>query len=78
MRMARHAALTPLDRTMQLPLTLAGSLQTTFADVVSDPGTAGGAMRRLHADRTERSGEARDDGASATQKSSRIDRRGRR
>jgi hypothetical protein len=65
---------------MQLPLTLAGSLRTTFADVVSSPipERLAALMRRLHADRTERSGEARDDGASATQKSSRIDRRGRR
>jgi hypothetical protein len=30
-------AIVPLDRTMQLPLTLAGGLRTTFADVVSSP-----------------------------------------
>jgi hypothetical protein len=35
--MARHTALTPLDRTMQLPLTLAGGLRTTFAEVASSP-----------------------------------------
>jgi hypothetical protein len=69
-------ALVPLDRTMQLPLTLAGGLRTTFADVVSSPlpGRLAALMRRLHADRDERSGEERNDGASATKKSSRIDR----
>jgi hypothetical protein len=67
--------LLPLDRTMQLPLTLAGGLRTTFADVVWSPlpGRLAVLMRRLHADRDERSGEERD-GASATKKSSRIDR----
>jgi len=68
--------LVPLDRTMQLPLTLAGGLRTTFADVVSSPlpGRLAALMRRLHADCNERSGEERDNGASARKKSSRIDR----
>ena len=35
--MRRPTVLVPLDRTMQLPLTLAGGLRTTFADVVSSP-----------------------------------------
>jgi hypothetical protein len=72
--------LVPLVRTMQLPLTLAGGLRTTFADVVSSPlpGRLLALMRQLYADGNERSGEERDDGASATKKSSRIDRRGRR
>jgi hypothetical protein len=48
--MRRPTVLVPLDRTMQLPLTLAGRLRTTFADVVSS---------RLQADRNERSGEER-------------------
>ncbi len=68
--------LVPPDRTMQLPLTLARGLRTTFADVVSSPlsDKLVALMRRLHADGDERSGEERDNGASATQKSSRIDR----
>src|SRR6266571_1534988 len=68
--------LVPLDRTMQLPLTLAGGLRTTFADVVSSPlpGRLAALMRRLHAACNERSGEERDNGASARKKSSRIDR----
>ena len=72
--------LVPLDRTMQLPLTLAGGLQTTFADVVSSPlpDRLAALMRRLHADRDERLGEEPDHGASATETSSRINRRGRR
>jgi hypothetical protein len=66
----------PLDRTMQLPLNLAGGLRMTFADVGSSPLPEGLAalVRQLGADRTESSGEERDGGA----KSSRIDRRGRR
>jgi hypothetical protein len=35
--MRRPTVLVPLDGTMQLPLTLAGGLRTTFADVVSSP-----------------------------------------
>src|SRR5262249_33950084 len=35
--MRRPTVLVPLDRTMQLLPTLAGRLQTTFADVVSSP-----------------------------------------
>ena len=35
--MRRSNVLVPLDRTMQFPLTLAGGLRTTFADVVSSP-----------------------------------------
>ena len=72
--------LIPLDRTMELPLTLAGGLRATFADVVSSPLPEWLAtlVRRLHADDNERSGKERDDGARATKTSSRIDRRGRR
>ena len=60
----------PLDRTMQLPLTLAGGLRTTFADLVSSPipERLAALMRRLHADRNERSGEEHNNGP--------IDRRG--
>src|SRR5262249_45174989 len=51
----------PLDRTMQLPLTLAGGLRTTFADVVSSPlpDRVAALVSRLQADRNERSGEER-------------------
>src|ERR1700757_2898649 len=64
----------PLDRTMHLPLTLAGGLRTTFADLVSSPlpERLAALVRRLNADRTKCSGEERDDGASTT-KSSRLD-----
>jgi hypothetical protein len=46
---------------MQLPLTLAGGLRTTFADVVISPlpGGLAALVRRLQADRNERSGEER-------------------
>jgi hypothetical protein len=46
------------DMAGQLPLTLAGGLRTTFADVVSSPlpDRLAVLMRRLHADRNERSG----------------------
>jgi hypothetical protein len=76
----RYPTLVPLDRTMQLPLTLAGGLRATFADVVSSPLPEDLAtlMRRLSADGDERSGEERDNGANATKTSSRVDRRGRR
>jgi hypothetical protein len=52
----------PLDRTMRLPLTLAGALRTTFADVASSPfpERLSELVRRLNADRTESSGEERD------------------
>jgi hypothetical protein len=64
----------PLDRTMQLPLDLAGGLRTAFAAVGSSPlpERLGELVRRLGADRTESSGVVRDGGA----KSSRIDCRG--
>ena len=57
--MRRPTVLVPLDRTMQLPLTLAGALRTIFADVVSSPlpDRLAALMRRLHADRDERLGE---------------------
>jgi hypothetical protein len=57
----RGANQSPLDRTMQLPLTLAGRLRTTFADVVSSPlpGRLAALVSRLQADRNERSGEER-------------------
>ncbi len=72
--------LVPLDRTMQLPMTLAGGLRATFDDVVSSPLPDGLVvlMRQLHADRSERSGEEHDNGPSATETSSRIDPRGQR
>ena len=59
--MRRPNVLVPLDRTMQLPLTLAGGLRTTFADVVSFPlpGRLAALVSRLQADRNERSGEER-------------------
>jgi hypothetical protein len=52
----------PLDHTMRLPLTLAGALRTTFADVASSPlpQRLSELVRRLNADRTESSGEERD------------------
>jgi hypothetical protein len=76
--MHRPTELVPLDRTMQLPLTLAGGLRTTFADVVSSPlpDRLTALMRRLQSDRDERSGGSAN-GASATETSRRIDRRGR-
>ena len=58
----RHpTVLVPLDRTMQVPLTLAGGLRTTFANVVSSPlpGRLAALVRRLQADRNERSEEER-------------------
>ena len=59
--MRRPTVLVPLDRTMQLPLTLAGGLRTTFANIVSSPlpGRLGALASRLQADRNERSGEQR-------------------
>ena len=59
--MRRPAVLVPLDQTMQLPLTLAGRLRTTFADVVSSSlsGRVAALVRRLQANRNERSGEER-------------------
>jgi hypothetical protein len=72
----------PLDRTMQLPLTLAGGLRTTFADGVSSPlpGRLVALRRRLQADHNERPGEERKCGNRniATETSSRINGRGRR
>ena len=57
--MRRPTVLVPLDQTMQgLPLTLAGRLRTTFADVVSSRCRVGW-RRSLQADRNERSGEER-------------------
>src|SRR5262249_41369824 len=57
--MCRPNVLVPLDRTMQLPLTLAGGLRTTFADVVSSPlpGRLTALVRRLQAERNELSGD---------------------
>jgi hypothetical protein len=77
--MMRRPTVVPLDR-MKFPLTLAGELRTAFADVVSVPlpGRLAALMRRLNADRNELSGEEPGPGASATETSSRIDRRGRR
>jgi hypothetical protein len=58
--MARPTVLTPLERTMQLPLTLAGGLRTTFAEVASSPLPARlvALVGQLQADRDERSGES--------------------
>ena len=72
----RRPAQVPLDG-MGFPLTLAGGLRSVFADVVSIPltGRLAALMRRVSAKRDERSGEEPDHGASATQASSRIDRR---
>jgi hypothetical protein len=57
--MRRPTGLVPLDRTMQLPLTLAGALRTIFADVVSSPlpDRLAALMRQLHAARDEHLGE---------------------
>jgi hypothetical protein len=75
----RRPAQVPLDR-MTFQLTLAGELRTALADVVSTPlsGRLAALMRRLSADRDEGSGEEPNYGASATETSSRIGRRGRR
>ena len=72
--MRRPMGLVPLDRTMQLPLTLAGGLRTTFDKVVSSPlpDRLAVLMRQLHADHSERSGAEHNNGPSAT------DRRGQR
>jgi len=63
-RDASSNGLVPLDQTMQPPLTLAGRLRTTFADVVSSPlpGRLAALVSRLQADRNERSGEQRKSG----------------
>jgi hypothetical protein len=75
----RRPILIPLDRG-KFPLTLAGGLRTTFADVVSTPlpGRLAALMRRVNAARNKRSAEEPDHGASATGTSRRTDRRGRR
>jgi hypothetical protein len=75
----RRSVKVPLDR-MKFPLTLAGGLRTAFADVISTPlpRRLTALVRRLKADRDERSGGKPNHGASATEPSSRIDRRGRR
>jgi hypothetical protein len=77
--MARPMALTPLGRTMQLPLTLAGGFRTTFAELASSPlpSRLVALMARLEADRTERSGESAN-GAIPTETWNRINRRGGR
>jgi hypothetical protein len=74
--MARHTALTPLDRTLQLPLTLAEGLRTTFAKVASSPlpSRLVALVGRLEA---ERSGESAN-GAIPTETWNRITRRGGR
>jgi hypothetical protein len=53
----RRSAKVPLDR-MKFPLTLAGGLRTAFADVISTPlpRRLTALVRRLKADRDERSG----------------------
>jgi hypothetical protein len=74
----RRSAQVPLAR-MSFPLTLAEGLRTAFADFVSDPlpERLAALMRQLRTDCEERLGEA-NHGASATETSRRIDRRGRR
>jgi hypothetical protein len=49
----------PLDRTMQLPLNLAGGLRSTFAEVASSPlpERLAALVSRLNAERTASSGE---------------------
>jgi hypothetical protein len=58
--MARPTALTALDRTMQLPLTLAGGLRMTFAQVASSPlpSRLAALVGQLQADRDEGSRES--------------------
>jgi hypothetical protein len=75
----RRPAQLPADG-MKFPLALAEGLRTVFADVVSTPLSAhlAGLLRQLTADRGEHSGEEPNHGASATETSSRIGRRGRR
>jgi hypothetical protein len=72
----RRPNLIPLDRTMRLPLLLAGGLRTAFADVVGSPipGKLAALVRRL--DDGHGSGKERD-GESEAKKSSHINRRGR-
>jgi hypothetical protein len=75
----RRPTRVPRDR-MKFPLTLAGELRTAFDNVASIPlpGRLAALMRRLHADREDLAGEQPRHGESATEASSRIDRRGRR
>lgn len=65
----RHPTTIPLDH-MEFPLLLAGGLRTAFADVVSIPlpGRLTALMRRLDADRDQRSGEELDHGAATNPK----------
>jgi hypothetical protein len=74
----RRPAQVPLAR-MTFPLTLADGLRAAFADFVSDPlpERLAALMRQLRTECEERLGEA-NHGASATETSRRIDRRGRR
>ena len=73
----RHPTPIPLDQT-RFPSVLADELWTAFADVLSTPLPARltALMRRLDADRNERSGEEPDHGAITTATSSRLNRRG--
>jgi hypothetical protein len=75
----RRLTLVPLDR-MNFPLTLTGELRATFVDIVSSPlpRRLSALMRRLNADHDERQEGEPGYGASTTETSSRIDRRGRR
>lgn len=58
--MARLTVVAPLERTMQLPLTLAEGLRTTFAKVPSSPPPSRlvALVRQLEAERDERSRES--------------------
>lgn len=73
----RRPAREQLDR-MKFPLALAGGLRATFGDLVSTPlpGRLADLMRQLNSDGDEHSGEEADHGASATEASRGIDRRG--
>jgi hypothetical protein len=78
--MRRPTVLVPLDRTMQLPLTLASGLRATFADVVSSPlpGRLAALVRRFNRPIVTNAQGRSANGAIATETSSRINRRGRR
>jgi hypothetical protein len=68
----------PLDRTMQLPLNLAGGLRTIFANVGSSsplPERLAALVRRLGSDRTESSGEERNSAALFEDRSRAANRR---
>jgi hypothetical protein len=75
----RRPTRAPIDR-MKFPLTLAGGLRTTFANVASipPPERLVALMRCLNSDRDEPSEGEPGHGASTRETPNRIDRRGRR